>query len=84
MGLVSRQIARSSSVSLNLFSSQASFFSSRCQRTIFETSSWHQLGYCDEMTKREALRHRDDIMRDVNREVYTIKSHVSFKPGFPF
>ena len=39
MGLVSRQIARSSSVSLNLFSSQASFFSSRCQRTIFETTS---------------------------------------------
>ena len=45
MGLVSRQIARSSSVSLNLFSSQASFFSSRCQRTIFETSSSHLLDH---------------------------------------
>src|SRR5438552_18801455 len=27
---------------------------------------WHQLGGCDHMTKREAQRARDEIMREVN------------------
>jgi len=40
---------------------------------------WHKLGYCDEMTKREALRLRDELMRSVNREVYTIQSHIPFE-----
>ncbi len=40
---------------------------------------WHKLGYCDEMTKREAQRLRDDIMRDVNREVYTLQSQIRFR-----
>ena len=39
---------------------------------------WHKLGYCDEMTKREAQRLRDEIMRDVNREAYTLQSQVRF------
>ena len=39
---------------------------------------WHRLGYCDEITKREAQRLRDEIMRDVNCEVYTIQSHIRF------
>jgi len=40
---------------------------------------WHRLGNCDEMTKREAHRLRDEVLRDVNREVYTIQSHILFK-----
>lgn len=40
---------------------------------------WHKLGYCDEMTKREALRLRDELMRSVNREVYTIQSQIPFE-----
>jgi integrase len=39
---------------------------------------WHRLGYCDEMTKREALRRREEIMQMINREVYTIRSQVRF------
>ena len=40
---------------------------------------WHKLGCCNEMTKREAQRLRDEIMRDVNREVYTLQSQVRFR-----
>ncbi len=36
------------------------------------------LGYCDEMGKREAERKREEILRQVNREVYTIQSHIPF------
>jgi integrase len=43
------------------------------------TEKWHKLGHCDEMTKREALRLRDDVMRGINREVYTIQSHLPFE-----
>ena len=39
---------------------------------------WHRLGYCDGMSNREARRLRDEVMRDVNREVYTIQSHIRF------
>ena len=39
---------------------------------------WHRLGYCDEITKREALRRREEIMQVINREVYTIRSQVRF------
>lgn len=39
---------------------------------------WHRLGDCDQITKRQAMRLRDEIMRDVNREVYTIQSHIEF------
>jgi len=39
----------------------------------------HVLGYCDEgMTKREAERLKDEVMRKVNRQVYAIGSHVPF------
>ena len=40
---------------------------------------WHRLGHCDEMSKREALRLRDEVMRSVNRQVYTIQSHIPFQ-----
>jgi hypothetical protein len=39
---------------------------------------WHRLGDCDQITKRQAMRLRDEIMLDVNREVYTIPSHIEF------
>jgi hypothetical protein len=39
---------------------------------------WHRLGDCGQITKRQAMRLRDEIMRDVNREVYTIQSHIEF------
>ena len=57
----------------------------RCRRKVLVSKNeirkkevWHRVGYCDEMTKREAQRLRDEIMRDVNREVYTIQSHIRF------
>ena len=40
---------------------------------------WHTLGSCDAITKRQAQRLRDDIMREVNREVYTIQSQILFQ-----
>ena len=45
---------------------------------IRKEEKWHRLGYCDEMTKRQAERHREEIMRDVNREIYTIQTQVAF------
>ena len=46
---------------------------------ITRREKWHTLGHCDEITKREAMRLRDEIMRGVNREVYTIQSHILFE-----
>jgi hypothetical protein len=40
---------------------------------------WHRLGYCDEMSKREAQRLRDQIMEQINRQVYTLQSHIDFE-----
>jgi integrase len=37
------------------------------------------LGYCDEMTKREAERLKDERMRTVNRQVYAIESYIPFE-----
>jgi integrase len=39
---------------------------------------WHRLGDCDQITKRQAMRLRDEVMRDVNREVYTVQSQIQF------
>ncbi|MEO5952160.1 MAG: tyrosine-type recombinase/integrase [Chloroflexia bacterium] len=46
---------------------------------IKKEEKWHRLGYCDEMTKPEAKRHREQVMKEINREVYTIQSHILFK-----
>ena len=40
---------------------------------------WQTLGSCDTITKREALRMRDEIMRGVNHEVYTFQNQILFK-----
>jgi len=40
---------------------------------------WHRLGYCDKMGKREAERVRDQIMQQINREVYTLQSQMEFE-----
>lgn len=45
-------------------------------KTIKREERWHRLGFCDEMTKREALRKRDEVMYEINHEIYTISSHV--------
>jgi len=37
---------------------------------------WHRLGYCDEIGKRQAERLRDDMMRKVNGQVYTIQTQM--------
>ena len=39
---------------------------------------WHTLGSCDTITKREALRLRDEVMREINREVYTFQNQMLF------
>jgi integrase len=46
---------------------------------IARKEKWHRLGHCDEMSKREALRLRDQVMRCVNCQVYTIQSHIPFQ-----
>src|SRR5437762_8463060 len=43
---------------------------------IEKEEKWHRLGYCDEMTKPEAKRRREEVMKESNREVYTIQSHI--------
>ena len=45
---------------------------------IRKEEKWHRLGYCSEMTKRQAERRREEIMREINREVYTIQSQIVF------
>ena len=40
---------------------------------------WHTLGSCDAITNGEALRLRDEVMREVNREVYTFQSQILFR-----
>jgi integrase len=39
---------------------------------------WHHLGMCATMTKRQAERARDGIMRGVNQQVYTVQSQIPF------
>ncbi len=48
------------------------------KKQIKRKEKWHRLGYCDEVTKREAQRLRDAIIRQINREVYTVQSQVRF------
>ena len=40
---------------------------------------WHTLGDCDKITKRQAQRLREEIMQEVNREVYTVQSQILFR-----
>jgi integrase len=40
---------------------------------------WHTLGDCDQITKRQAQRLREEIMGEVNREVYTVQSQILFR-----
>jgi integrase len=40
---------------------------------------WHPLGYCDEITKREAMRLREQVLHQVNNQVYTIQSQIAFE-----
>jgi integrase len=39
----------------------------------------HHLGFCGELTKRQAQKLRDEIMRGINGQVYTIQSQIGFK-----
>ena len=40
---------------------------------------WHTLGDCSKITKRQAQRLRDEILREVDREVYTVQSQILFR-----
>jgi integrase len=40
---------------------------------------WHPLGYCDEVTKREAMRLREEVLHQVNNQVFTIQSQIPFE-----
>lgn len=40
---------------------------------------WVPLGLQKEMTKRQAERRRDEIMREVNGQIYALQSHVPFE-----
>ena len=37
---------------------------------------WNRLGYCDEMGKRQAERRRDEIMKGINNQLYTIQTQM--------
>jgi integrase len=45
---------------------------------IVRKERWHVLGLCSEMTKRQAEREKDRILREVNGQVYTVKSQIAF------
>jgi integrase len=45
---------------------------------IRRVEKWRALGLCVKMTKRQAEREKDRILREVNGQVYTIQSHVPF------
>lgn len=40
---------------------------------------WRVLGLCSKMTKRQAERENEKILREVNQQAYTIQSHVPFE-----
>jgi len=40
---------------------------------------WQRLGYCDEMTKREAERARDALVVEVNNQVFTLRDQIPFR-----
>jgi hypothetical protein len=39
----------------------------------------HTLGDCSRITKRRAQHLRDEVLREVNREVYTVQSQILFQ-----
>lgn len=45
---------------------------------IHRREKWQSLGLCSKMTKRQAEREKDRIMREVNGQVYTVQSQVPF------
>ena len=45
---------------------------------IRRVEKWQHLGMCAKMTKRQAEREKDRIMREVNQQVYSVQSQVPF------
>jgi integrase len=39
---------------------------------------WHTLGLCAKLTKRQAEREADKIMRDINAQVFTVQSQITW------
>lgn len=39
---------------------------------------WQHLGMCAKMTKRQAEREKDKVLREVNAQVYTVQSQIPF------
>lgn len=48
---------------------------------IRRVEKWRHLGYCAKMTKRQAEREKDRILREINQQVYTVQSQVPW-PAF--
>lgn len=46
--------------------------------TLTRKEKWVALGLCSKMSKRQAEREKDRILRDVNNQVYTVQSQVRF------
>lgn len=40
---------------------------------------WHMLGYCDNMGKREAERMRDELIQQVNGQVFHLRDQTTFR-----
>lgn len=45
---------------------------------IIRREKWQALGLCSDMTKRQAEREKDRILREVNQQVYTLQSQFPF------
>jgi integrase len=48
------------------------------QPAIRRVEKWRALGLCAKMTKHQAEREKDRLMREVNNQVYTIQSQMRF------
>jgi len=46
---------------------------------IRRVEKWRSLGLCATMTKRQAEREKDKILREVNQQVYTVQSQIPFE-----
>lgn len=40
---------------------------------------WHPLGFCDVITKRKAMRLREQVLHQINNQVFTIQSQIPFE-----
>src|ERR1041385_3515511 len=45
---------------------------------IVRVERWRELGLCSEMTKRQAEREKDKVLREINSQVFTVQSQMTW------